>query len=133
MQPNQLTLNVDYLNNGTTTAETYDRFDSFQNRSVYVGEGHSAESRDTLTLYRTFPTKSGNFKGTAKSAIKLSLDAAVPGADGVATLTAPIIAEVSFSLPVGVEAAEVLKLRQRLIALLDSDTVMDDLNIKQMV
>lgn len=133
MQPNQLLLDVDYLNDGTTTEETYERYEEYQNRAVYVGENHTPDSRDTVNLYRSFPTKSGNFKGVAKSSIKSTVDHVVPGVDGVAQLTSPVIIEVTFSVPLGVSAADLLKCRQRVLALLDDDAVMDKLNLQLMV
>lgn len=133
MQPNTLTLNVDPANDSTIVAETFDRSDYYANRSTYFGVNHDAESRDQITLYRTYPTKSGNFKGVKKSALKFTRDFTVDGVDGVAQLTSPIIVDVSFSIPVGVTDAAVLAMRQLVVAALDSDTLMDDLNIKQMV
>lgn len=133
MQANELTLGVDYLNNGTETNEVFKRYEEYLNRSTYIGENHTPDARNTISLYRTFPTKSGNFKGVQKSSIKLTKDHAVAGVDGVATLTAPSIAEVNFSFPVGVSAADVKKVRQRLIAALDDDILCDGLNIQLMV
>lgn len=133
MQPNQLILQVDPANDATVVAETYDRFEEFQNRSTYIGVNHVPEDRDTLTLYRSFPTKSGNFKGVAKTAAKFSKDFGVEGVDGVTTVTAPAIIDISFSLPVGITDADIVKLRQRAIALLDDDTVMNALNRQLMV
>lgn len=133
MQPNTLTLNVDVLNNAITVAEPFTRFDEYQNRAVYIGVNHLPETRNTLSIYRTFPTKNGNYKGTAKSSVKFTQDVGVAGVDGVSTLTAPIILDLSFSIPVGATAADVLHLRQRLIAALDDDTFMDSLNIQQMI
>lgn len=133
MISNDLTLNVDYLNDGNTTAEAYERSETYQNRSVFVGDSHQLDARDTMSFYRSFPTKNGNFKGTAKSSVKLTRDVDVTGVDGVATLTSPIIVEASFSIPVGATAADVLKARQRMIAILDTDVVMDDLNTKLLV
>lgn len=133
-QPDVITLAVDTLNNGTTNDEDYSRFDTGSaNRVVYIGENHSMTTKDTLTLYRTFPKVSGNFRGTAKTAVKFSQDKVVTGVDGVAQLTSPIIVEVSFSIPVGVTEADMLIARQKAIALLDLDTVMDELNGRQMV
>lgn len=133
MQPNVLSINVDYLNNGTTTPETFDRYEEYLNRSAYIGLNHTPDSRNTIGLYRSFPTKSGNFKGVSKSSVKLTKDVQVTGVDGVALLTSPIIVEVNFSVPVGVTAAELKKVRQRMISILDSDTVMDSLSIQLMV
>lgn len=133
MQPNTVTLNVDYLNDANTTAEAYERFEEFQNRSVYIGANHAPDARDTISLYRSFATKSGNFNGVSKTAVKLSQDHTVDGVDGVSTLTAPLIIDISFSIPVGVSAADVLKARQRAIAVLDLDSLMTPLNTQLMV
>lgn len=133
MQPNVMIIAVDKLNDGTTTDESFNRYEEYLNRSVYIGVGHTPDARNTLAMYRTFPTKSGNFKGVAKSSIKLTKDHAVPGVDGVSSLTSPVIIEVNFSVPVGVSAADVKICRQRLIAALDSDEICDALNIQLMV
>lgn len=133
MQPNTINLDVDYLNDANTTAEVYERFEEFQNRSVYIGANHTPASRDTISLYRSFPTKNGNFNGTQKTAVKLSLDCSVPGVDAETTLSAPAIVDISFSFPVGVSAADQLKIRQRAIAMVDLDAVMTPLNNQCMV
>lgn len=133
MQADQITLSVDAGNTGSPADETFSRRDEFQNRSVYIGSDHLPEARNELTLYRTYPTKSGNFKGTLKSAMKFTQDIEVPGEDSNTSLTAPMIVEVSFSLPVGVTSALATHARQRAIAALDDDTLMYALNITQMV
>lgn len=130
MQPNTVTLPVDVANNGTTFDEIYSRYEEQQNRTVYIGAFHTPDSRDMLTLLRTMPTKNGNFKGVSKSTVKFTKDTVVSGVDGSTTLTAPIIIDVSFSIPVGTIAADVIKARQRVIALLDEDSFMDPLNIQ---
>lgn len=133
MQADQITLAVDPLNNGTTVNETFTRFEEFQNRAVYIGEGHLPDARNTIGIYRTFPTKTGNFKGVCKTAVKSTLDVEVAGVDSNTTITAPIIMDLSFSVPVGVTTAELVKARQRLIALLDDDSFMNALNVQLMV
>lgn len=133
MQPNAITLPVDPLNNGTVVNEEYTRYEEYLNRSVYIGAGHTPDARNTIAMYRTFPTKSGNFKGVSKSSIKLTKDFSVSGVDGSTTLSSPLIVEVNFSVPVGVTSAQVKACRQRLIAILDSDTVCDPLNIQLMI
>lgn len=124
MQSNTITLAVDLLNNDSTTDYDFTRFEEYQNRSVYIGEDHQLTSRDTLSLYRTFPKSAGNFKGMSKCAMKFSQDIEVTGVDGLAALVAPIILEVSASIPVGATLAQQLVARQRAIALLDDDTIM---------
>lgn len=133
MQPNTVTLAVDVLNTGVTENQVYTRYEEYQNRASYIGASHTPDARDTLAIYRTFPTKTGNFKGVAKSAVKLTNDVVVNGVDSSTTLTAPIILDLGVSVPVGATAADVKELRQRLIALLDDDTFMDSLNIQLMV
>jgi len=133
MQPNQIVLAVDPENDDTIVNETYTRYEEFQNRATYIGAAHLPDTRDMLAIYRTFPTKSGNFKGTAKSSVKFTEDLQVAGVDSNTTLTAPLILELSFSVPVGATAAQVIHARQRLLALIDDDTIMDGLNIQLMV
>lgn len=132
MQPNTLTLGVDVANNATVVNETYTRYEEYQNRAVYIGANHLPDDRDTLSIYRTFPTKTGNFKGTAKSAVKFTKDVQVAAVDS-STITAPIILELSFSVPVGTSTADLVHARQRLLALIDTDSFMDSLNTQLMI
>lgn len=127
MQADTITLAVDVANDGTTVDYEFSRYEEHLNRSVYIGEQHNLSARDTLNLYRTQPKANGAYKGTAKSSAKFTLDKVVDGVDGVSQLTSPIIAEVSFSVPVGVTDADQVVIRQRLIALLDDDVIMGKL------
>jgi hypothetical protein len=133
MQDDVITLAVDELNNDTPVDYDFTRYEEYQNRSVYIGEDHDLASPDTLTLYRTFPKPSGNYKGNAKSTLKFSKAYEVTGVDGVSTLTAPYILEISHSIPVGVAAADRMIMRQRAIAILDSDAFMELLTAQLMV
>lgn len=133
MQPDTITVPVDTLNNGTTTDEIYTRFEEYQNRSVYIGASHTMAAKDQLSLYRSFPKTNGNFKGVSKTSIKFAREHSVLGVDGLSNLTAPVIVEVSFSIPVGITAAQSLIARQRVVALLDNDTIMAALNDQLMV
>lgn len=134
MQTDQITLSVDEQNDGVGPVNhVFTRFEEYQNRSVYIGDSHSMAAKDTLGLYRTFPKPSGNFKGVAKTAVKFSKDVLVTGADGVSQLTAPIIVDISFAIPVGATHGDILVARQRALALLDLDAIMDPLNEQLMV
>lgn len=124
MQDNVITLSVDELNDANMSDHVFERIDSFSNRSVYHGESHNLVAVDKFSLYRSYPKVSGNFRGVGKTSVKFTKDYAVTGVDGLAALTSPIIAEVSFSVPVGVSEADQLIIRQRLIAILDDDDVM---------
>lgn len=132
MQPNVITLAVDILNSGTTTNQSYSRFEEAANRSTYVGATHSPASRDTLSLYRTPAKKTGNYLGSTKSAAKFSEDVVVVDAMGNDSVQ-PVILEVSWSVPVGVPAAKTKEIRQRAVALLDDDAIMSDLNDRGMI
>jgi hypothetical protein len=133
MQPNEITLGVDEANDTVIVNHVFTRNEEYLNRSVYQSDVSSLVAKDTMTFYRTFPKSNGNFRGVAKSAVKFSKDHVVDGVDGVSQLTSPVIVEVSFSIPVGVSDADVLLMRQRCVALLDDDTVMDALNVQQRV
>lgn len=127
MQPNSITLSVNDDNDDGTTAEVevvFARFDEYQNRSEYISDAHTVASRDKLGFYRTFPKPSGNFRGTAKSAVKITKDFSVAGVDATTTLIIPAIIDVGFSFPVGTTAAERLELRMRMVAALLDDTIM---------
>lgn len=133
MQPDTITLAVDTLNSGSTTNYDFTRFEETLNRTIYAGEDHKIDSRDQLAIYRTAPKRTGNFKGVAKTSTKFTKDITVLGVDGLANLTAPIIIEASFSIPVGCTTAQLVEMRQRVIALLDSDTIMNDLSLSLMI
>lgn len=133
MLNDQLNLSVDALNDANPVAELYDRYEEQQNRSKYISGSHTPGSRDEIGFYRSFPTRSGNFKGVGKTSVKLTLDVSIPGVDSSTTMMAPVIVECSFSVPVGVQAEDIVHIRQRLIALLDNDSLMNSLNIQLMV
>jgi hypothetical protein len=133
MQPETITLAVDELNNGTGVDKDFERFSYTQNRTVYVSEDHTPLSKDILALYRTEPKSSGNFPGVLKTALKFSQDLTVAGVDQTTEITVPLIVEVSFSVPVGAADADVLIARQRVVAILDRDDIMVELNSKQII
>jgi hypothetical protein len=136
MQANEITLTVDVDNDGATTADetqVYSRHEEHLNRSLYIAEDHTVAAPHTLSLYRTQPKVNGNFLGMAKSAVKFSECLAVEGADGVTTVKAPLICEISFSVPVGTSSAQLMEMRQRAVALLDDDTIMDNLSLTLMI
>lgn len=133
MLDNTITLAVDVLNNGTAVNKVFSRHDdSMPNRSRYISDTHSLVSRDMIDFYRTPPKKSGNFNGVAKTGFKFTIDQVVPAADA-SNIVAPQIAEVSFSLPIGFTTAQLIVLRQRIVSLLDNDTLMKRLNEQQEV
>lgn len=133
MQANTLTFQVDATNTGTPAALALDRYEEASNRSVYVTAVHTPGSREMIALTRALPTKSGNFRGVSKGSLKFTQDVSVTGVDSNTTILAPIIVEVSFSLPVGCDADDVKRARQIIIGALDDDTFSDKLMIQQQV
>lgn len=132
MLDNNITLVVDTLNNGTPSNRVYTRYDEYQNRSIYKGPSHSLVTRDTLGIYRTPVKANGADLGVAKSAFKLTQDIEVPGKASETTVSKPMIADASFSIPVGATAAQTLEFRQRLIAAIDhaiASRVVDELEV----
>lgn len=109
--------------------EVYTRWnESEPNKSTYIGPAHSAVSRQTINFYRTPAKKSGNSYGVEKAAIKVTLDVDVDTVDGAGTTKAPLIAEVSFAMPVGTTDAEKLLAINKLQDLLaDATNVMEPL------
>lgn len=133
MLDNVITLSVDEQNDGVGPVNhVYTRFEENLNRTTYIHSTHTLSAKDTLSFYRTLPKPSGNFKGVAKTATKFSKDITVLGADG-SNVTAPIIVEVSVSLPVGATAAQALIARQKAVSLLDLDAVMVPAMEQQMI
>lgn len=125
-----ITISVDAANDGNPVAENFSRHDdqTYPNRTDYIAPAsHSLTARDVLSFYRTRPKKSANFLGMAKSAFKFTRDLTVAGADG-GDVAAPFIVTVEVSMPVGTTAADLVKARQRAVALLDDDAIMDKLN-----
>lgn len=130
MQPNTITLPVDPANNSTVVDELFTRHEEQINRTTYRGPDHTVAVNNMMQLYRTPPKRSGNYLGTAKESIKFSKTVTVLDAAGQ-DIPAMLIGEVSFSVPVGVSAAIQKALRQRIIAGLDMDVVMDPLMVSQ--
>lgn len=136
-QPNVMTFSVNTDNDdGTTPAVdiTYTRYDgSHQNRSIYIASGHTVASRNLLTLYRTPPKPSGNFRGVAKSAVKVTQDFIVPGVDATTENVSPGLVDIGFNFPVGLTPAQNKELRMRAAAIISDDDVMVPLTDQLMV
>lgn len=132
MQDNSITITVDEDNDGATTADVdyiFRRLNDFPFRSSYIHTtDHAVDSRNTLGFYASEAKPSNGFRGVQRSSFKFTKDIEVLGQDGVSNLTAPIIFELKASVPVGATNAQLLVERQKCIAMLDDDTMMDKLN-----
>lgn len=126
MLDNTITLPVDEADDAVIVNTAFTRFDTqYANRSIYTGPDYSLINKDFLGFYRVPVKPSGNFNGTAKTSMKLTMDQTVPGVDTTTTIVQPMIGEINFSVPVG--ATDQLKLRQRMVALLQDDDIWDRL------
>lgn len=129
---NSITLNVDETNDGATTANVdhvYERFETFNTRSVFHHSAHQPDLRNMLGFYRTPAKRNGNRRGSQKSSVKFTWDVIVPGVNGEDIIETQYI-EVNSSIPLGVPVSDVLKRRQHVVAILDNDTIMNNLNTK---
>lgn len=133
-QASTITLEVNEDNDDGSTSlvtKTFDRKESYNGRSLYTTNASTSLLRETLGLYATDPKPSGNILGTSKASVKTTLDVSVPGADGVAVYTRPLIWEVSVSVPLGATDADILAERMKMVTLLMDDSVMDQLVLNQ--
>lgn len=128
MLDNTITLPVDLLNNGTPTDQVFTRFREEPERTEYHGPTHTGAVQDILTLTRKSPVRNGNFLGAYRTKAVFTQSFDVTGYDG--TTLKGIVANVSveMTVPLGLTSAQVLTLRQRVIALLDQDIPMDRFN-----
>lgn len=131
MQNDTITLSVDVTNSGSPTSEPYTRHEELANRSTYIGADHTLADRNTLQFYRTPPRRNGEFLGAAKTSLKFTQDTSVANASGDGNIVAPLIMEVQISAPVGVTEADLVHLRQRVLAVLDDDSVSGPLMFTQ--
>lgn len=119
-----VTLSVDTTNDNTPVNEVISLFDGTTGRKEFHFPGHSFTSRETVVFTRSLPKQSGNFAGTRKTTFKLTDDEIVDGVDPLTDVKAPGILEINCSLPVGISSAVAKKMRQRAIAILDNDVLM---------
>lgn len=128
-----ITLSVDKANSGTVVNEvfTYDTHIN-PNKSMYYGDLHSVDSKETLVFSRVQNKVNGNFKGVFRTSQKYTRDVEVLGVDG-STLKVPAITECSDSFPVGMSDALKKEIRQYMIALRDNDSVMDAVHVQGQV
>lgn len=129
MQPDQIVLEVDHDADGGTTpavTKTFTRRTLGTNRDQYIADDHTPDSVHELVLYRTDPKKVGTFLGALRSAAKITKAVPVTNSNGD-TVTGNVIMELSFSVPVSADEADVLEIRQTVLALLSEKDIMDNL------
>lgn len=127
-----ITLAVDVLNNATLVNKVFTKLRSLKNglQTVLFGPDHTSYSPDLLSCTVSDPKPNGNFKGVVRPIVKRSTTVSVAGVDDTTTISTPLIGTINFSVPVGVTAAQVMELRQDLIAVLDNDSIMDGMMLQ---
>lgn len=128
-QNDTITLAVDIANTGTTTNEAYTSYNNTGSIHTYIGPDHAPDLQNTLKLYRTEPSASGAFKGYLDSKVSFGQDFTVSAVDGT-NIVRMGFASLQIRVPVGVTEAQILHLRQRVLAILDADAIMGKLNYK---
>lgn len=71
---------------------------------AYVGAGHTLTLNDKFEMKRTYPKPTGSFKGVGKPLAKMTKTVTINSVTGE---TAPLIVQISGSVPVGTPAADV--------------------------
>jgi hypothetical protein len=126
-QPNEIALIVDPLNNGTTETQTYSNQSRAEGSSLYRLVGSDLKNRDELRFAATLPKRSGNFPGVLRTEVRLTQSVEVEGVETSTTVSGTATLSLQASIPLGMTEADVKLLRQRMIALLDEDSVVSDL------
>lgn len=120
-----IVLSVDTANSGSTTNETFVVTDPSGGRSSYILDGTDLGDREELVLFGTRPKRAGNFRGVIRSGVKFTKAVSVPGVDATDSIDSDIILNLSASVPVGASETDLVHLRQRLVAILDDDAIME--------
>lgn len=128
MQANTITLSVDKAHDSNPVNVTFSRLEETVSRTTYVDKtAHTSAMRCQMQFYRTPGKAVGESRGQDKCDIKFTFDTEVDNRSGDGTIVAPKIGTTGFSLPVGCTAAELIELRQYMVAVLNDDDVMNAL------
>jgi len=124
-----LTFNVDVLHDTNLVAKVFEYARSLRDgmKSLFFGPDNTTSEPDTLSFEVTDPKQNGNFRGVTRPKIVRTRTAVVDGVDETTQLVQPLIGKLEFSIPVGTLPADILLLRQEIVAILNDDTVMDKL------
>jgi len=126
MLQNTITLSVDQANNGTPINEEYRRYTESTDKSVYIGAGTTSLKKNHLAFGRIAAKPSASSLGIEKRQLKITETETVDSRTVGESVLADAIGTVSFNFPVGMSSARRKAFRQRLIAALDDDSIMDN-------
>lgn len=128
-----LTINTDPNNDDTIVAKIFSRARVLMNglKTLYhMDNSHSTARPDTLSFETSEPKPNGQFLGVTRPKVVRRRTIDVESIDPGTEISQPLIGKVEFSIPVGATDAELLELRQDLIAVLDDDATMGTLMSK---
>jgi len=125
MLQNTITLLVDVLNDTTLTPREYRRYTESTDKSVYIGPNTSSIKKDSLSFGRIAAKPSSKSLGIEKRQIKFTETKTVDSPVVGESVLADAIGTISFSFPAALSSEDRKAFRQRLIAALDDDAIMD--------
>jgi len=120
-----LTLSVDKANDSNAVNEVFTRDGGAvaPNKSLYYGDLHTVDAKETLAFARVPAKVNGNFKGTNRSSQKYSRTFTVLAVDG-SNMDVIATTECIDSFPAGMTSAQKKEMRQYMISVRDNDTIM---------
>jgi hypothetical protein len=125
-----LTIQSDVANNDTLVAKVFNRARVLMNglkTLFHESNSHTTARPSTLSFETSEPRPNGQFMGVTRPKIVRRRTIDVESLDPAVEVTQPLIGKIEFSVPVGATDAEMLEMRQDLIAVLDDDTLMGTL------
>jgi len=123
MLDNTITLAYDAEGDGSPVDVVIRRDQEYADRSVYVFP--DADGADhNVGFYRTRPKQVGNFKGVARTRVKITKPVEVVGVDG-STITSASIYELSVSNPKGMSPEDKTASLEELKAVLENAIILE--------
>lgn len=121
---NPIALSFDVAGGTSPSAQNFEHLDTKGDKSSWKHATiQTWIERFQLDLYRRYPSRNGNFRGTVKPSVKFTRDLTVQGVDG-SDLQSPIIFNLEMSVPVGATTANIEAIRQAMVAFVENDAFM---------
>lgn len=133
MLDNEIVIPVAVVMGGATTDISCRRADFSSGKSLYKLPGHSYAAKNQLQCFANEPKPSGNFMGTRRTSVKYTHGVTVAGRDLSTSVVAPIIVELSCSIPVGVSDEDAIAARQVIVCFAGQAEVINTLNLRSEV
>jgi hypothetical protein len=117
MLPDSITLPVDVLDDATLVDYVYTRYrPAGADASIFVNTAtHDSGNRDEMKVGFKAGVRSGNYRGSDKTALKFTITTTPTGVDGT-DIDALKLASVETSIPVGTTDADIVEMEQLVVA-----------------